>query len=89
MIRWGEIVSIDDNELLIKINLLEKKNKRYELRKQEEKFPYQKEFFNNLKKGQTIAVHWQQPIKILTKKEKENLSYWTKETLDSLKEEKK
>jgi hypothetical protein len=84
MIRWGEVLKIGREDLTVKINSLKKTKDHYKLVQKEENFSYHPDFLKGIKPGDTLAVHWQQPIKILTEKEKENLTYWTKETLESL-----
>lgn len=73
MFRWGKIFKIQDSRFKIQIYYL---NSNFKLRTREESFR------NNLmvkgvKVGDTVAVHWQMPVKILTPEEVSDLKYWT------------
>lgn len=84
MIRWGEVLEIREDKLTISLNSLEKKGKSYQQILKKEEFSYHPDFLKGLKTSDKVAVHWQQPVKILTKEEEKNLTYWTEVTLNSL-----
>ena len=46
-------------------------------------FNYNQDFLGSFNTGDTVAVHWDQVVKVLTSKEIANLEYWTQETLDN------
>jgi len=81
MIRWGNVISIKDNSADVAIHLLKDKGGRLVLADGIEKFNFIPEFIPNLKAGDTVAVHWRQAVKKLTKEEEENLSYWTEKII--------
>jgi hypothetical protein len=81
MIRWGKIHKIIGDTALIKLNSLKIENNQYKLTSIEENFPINWDFTQQLKKGNVIAVHWKMIVKILSKTEEQNLSFWTRKTL--------
>jgi hypothetical protein len=80
MVRWGVVTKVDSWQLTVDLNSLIK-NKLYKLTTIQEKFDYRKDFLPGIKMGDIVAVHWKQVVKILNKKEVENLSYWTNQVL--------
>jgi len=97
MIRWGKVEKItschsretkNDKKTKFKcasVNLssLQKIHESYHLTKLQETVPFNPELVPELKSGDTVAVHWNMIIKILTKEEEKNLIYWTKEVLSA------
>ncbi|MCL4378704.1 MAG: DUF6390 family protein, partial [Actinobacteria bacterium] len=69
MIRWGKVERIKDNKLEINLNSLKQGNKNYQLTTNKESLPFDSKILPNLKNGDTVAVHWNMAIKILTKDE--------------------
>ena len=84
MIRWGKVTEINKETLTLELQSLKKGKNRYVLTKLMNSFPYNSEFLPGLKIGDTVAVHWQQPVKILTPQETKNLAYWTSEILETV-----
>ncbi len=84
MIRWGKVRKISQKDLSVELNSLEKEKGNYKLTGKEETISYNKDFLPNLEIGKKVAVHWQQPMKILLKEEVKNLEFWTKEVLRTL-----
>jgi hypothetical protein len=72
---------LSENSVVINLNSLKKNKKRYSLIRIREKFPVSNKLIPNIKMGDIVAVHWKQVIKVLTKKEERDLTFWTKETL--------
>ena len=44
--------------------------------------PFSADLVPDLKVGDTVAVHWNQVIKILTSSEEQNLAFWSRDVLD-------
>lgn len=86
MVRWGKVTAMDDKKLTAKLNMLSGNPEALEFSVIQEphEFEYNLDFLPNLKVGDTIAVHWQQVIKILTPEEIEKVDYWTREVLANL-----
>lgn len=84
MVRWGKIKKITKNKLTLSLNSLIKTNKKFELEPITSSLSYRPDFLPHLKTNDTVAVHWQQVIKILTPREVKNLHYWTQITLDTI-----
>ncbi len=81
MIRWGEVMKLDDKMALIRLNSLKEKKQAFVLYKKEETIPFLSQLLPELKVGDTVTVHWNMTVKILTKDEEKNLEYWTEEVL--------
>lgn len=84
MIRWGQVTKISEDSLEIDLYSLKEGSNHYQLTQNISEFSYNKDFLPKLEVGKVVAVHWEQPVKILTPKEVKNLSYWTEETINSL-----
>jgi hypothetical protein len=78
MIRWGRVEKIIGEKVVVSLNSLKKIKNKYSLIKIKAKIPFKSWLTESLKVGDIVAVHWNLVIKILTKKEKESLKYWTK-----------
>jgi len=83
MIRWGEITKIENNNLTVDLNQI-KISQQYDLETVTQSFDFLPEWLPDLKTGDTIAVHWKWPTKILTTQETKNLSHWTNQLLKAL-----
>jgi hydrogenase maturation factor len=81
MIRWGEVIRIQKEKVVINLYSLELKNKTYKLIVNKETFPINTELVPGLKTGDIVVVHWNMAVKILTKDEEKKLKYWTKQCL--------
>ena len=82
MIRWGKVQSVSQNNAIVKLNSLIAKNKNsYKLNLKTETIPFDNQLVCDLKKGDTVAVHWNMVVKILSDIEIRNLEYWTKEVV--------
>jgi hypothetical protein len=86
MIRWGKAEKIiEENrggKVEVKLNSLEKNDVKFKLIKKEAKIPFVRDFVPEMKEKSTVAVHWNQVIKVLTEKEAEKLEKWSKKTLE-------
>lgn len=81
MIRWGKVEKIVGPKAQISLNSLKEEGLGYQLTVRGCSVPFDKSFVPGLQIGHIVAVHWNLVVKILTKKEEEKLSFWTKETL--------
>lgn len=84
MVRWGKVLSISDNRMTVSLNSLKRECGSFKLVKIRQKLLIEKTFTPKLKKGSTVAVHWGQAIKTLTKLEERRLNYWSRQVLKSL-----
>jgi len=84
MIRWGKVTKLTNEKITVNANSLKINKAKYILTKKIVAFPYNPLFIPDVKKGDVVSVHWGIVNKILTKKETNNLEYWTKETLKTL-----
>ena len=83
MIRWGKVEKITKDKVTVKLNSL-KKNNHYQLTTIKQDVPFDSKIVPRLKVGDTIAVHWNMVIKILTKDEVKKLSHWTQKVLECI-----
>lgn len=84
MVRWGKVTQVDSKNVSVELNSLRETAKgTYGLTSILQKIPYSSWLTPNVKKGDTVAVHWNMVIKILTKDEIEKIEYWTKEVCKS------
>lgn len=81
MIRWGKVVKIEDEILTANLRSLENFGKTYKVVMLKKQASFLPEFLPKLKIGDTVAVHWNQAVKILTAKEEKSLMFWTKKVL--------
>ncbi|EKD99894.1 MAG: hypothetical protein ACD_22C00142G0005 [uncultured bacterium] len=81
MIRWGRVQKIETDKIVIKLNSLKETKKGYRITLLTEILTCGTELVPELKKGDVVAVHWGQIIKILTKEEVEKITFWTKKVL--------
>ncbi|MFZ5424945.1 MAG: DUF6390 family protein [Patescibacteria group bacterium] len=82
MIRWGQVLSISSNTFTALTKYItQKSDGNYFISQVEETFEYVSDFLPNLSVGDIVAVHWKQPVKILTNAEVENLVKWTNNVL--------
>jgi hypothetical protein len=81
MIRWGEVEKVGKKNLTINLRSLKKISKRFRLTFKKLQYPYRADFMPDLEKGDTVAVHWKQVVKKLTKTETKKLDLWTKKVL--------
>lgn len=84
MIRWGKVEKIGKKNLSVNLNSLTRSGKKFELILIKGSYPYRNDFMPNLRKGNSIAVHWKQAVKKLTPHEAKNLEFWTKKVLASM-----
>jgi hypothetical protein len=78
MIRWGRVQKILKNKVIVGLNSLKKKGKKsYALTKMKSSIPFNFKFTPDLKVGDTVAVHWNLVVKILTENEEKNLEFWS------------
>lgn len=84
MIRWGKVQKIFNDSAEVCLYSLKQKDGSYKLIRLKKTIPFNTEFTPGLKIGDTVAVHWQQIVKILTKNEEKNLSIWTAAVLETV-----
>lgn len=83
MIRWGKVRKISGKKMGVVLNSLKIVGKEYKLVLIRLVLPLNKTFLGPVKVGDTVAVHWNQVVKILTKTEESKLSLYTRAVLDS------
>lgn len=83
MIRWGKVEKKSGKQIEINLNSLKKSKNVYNLTLKRVSLSINSKIVPGLKIGDTVAVHWQQVIKILTQNEEEKLSYWSRQILQS------
>ncbi len=81
MARWGRVAKITNNKIEIDLWSIGKKAGRYSLIKMKEKCDWEPEITPEVKKGSLVAVHWKQVVKTLDLRERQNLKYWTEQTV--------
>jgi hypothetical protein len=82
MIRWGKIQSLSKNIAKVELNSLKINNKKsYSLTLINQSVPFDSKIVPDLKIGDSVAVHWNMIIKILTGNEENNLETWTKKVI--------
>jgi hydrogenase maturation factor len=81
MIRWGEVEKVNKSSAVVSLNSLKKVKGVFKIAKVKETRPFINGFVPNIKKGDTVIVHWSQIIKILSEGETKKIDYWTKEIL--------
>ncbi|MFC1722250.1 DUF6390 family protein [Patescibacteria group bacterium] len=84
MIRWGEVTEINGSNITVLLNSMNSNKNNYFINKAPQKFSFVKDFIKDVKVGSIVAVHWQQVIKVLTSKEKENVSNWTEKVIKTI-----
>jgi len=84
MIRWGKVTSIENNFLTADLNSVEIVENKYQLTTIPYRGEYKPDLLPNLKVGDTISIHWGIVNKILTSEEENNLSYWSKKTVETV-----
>ena len=47
-----------------------------------ENIPFDEKLVPDLKAGDSVAVHWNMVVKILTNEEEKNLKFWTKKIIE-------
>src|SRR3990167_2713030 len=82
MIRWGRAENISGGEITAYLNSVKKENGKYSLTMLQKTVPFSADLVPDLKVGDTVAVHWNQVIKILTSSEEQNLAFWSRDVLD-------
>ena len=84
MIRWGKAEKINGDKTEVNLNSMKKENGRYSLTMIREAVPFNENLVPGLKINDTVVVHWNQVIKILTPAEEKNIIGWTDEVIRSL-----
>jgi len=86
LINWAKVKKIKNKRIVIEYRLLVK-NKKFQFGKLIEKeIILEKSFIPKVKIGDWVALHWNHPIQILSKKEVSNLKKYTQITINSLNE---
>lgn len=83
-ISWGAVCEVKDKSLIIEYNRLKKKNEDYFIDKDIEKIKvnYDKNFLNDLRVGDKVAVHWGLAVKKLDSNEFSNLKTYTQKVIE-------
>jgi len=82
MIRWGRVTAIKaDGNMEIALKQLTQSKKGYKLKSTKEVVSAEACPFFKPKIGDLVALHWGYIVKRLTKREENNLMYWTEHTL--------
>lgn len=84
MIRWGEVIKINQRSAKIKVNCLKKVRRKFSLYQIVETITFIPGFIPGVKVGNIVTVHWKQIIKILTEEETRKITYWTNEVLKAI-----
>lgn len=84
IISWGQVKKITTNKLTVSLNTLKEEGGRFKLTTAAKAVPYNRKFLGEVNSVDTVAVHWNQVVKILTDEERENLSFWTHEVLKTI-----
>ncbi|OGG07357.1 hypothetical protein A2872_03470 [Candidatus Gottesmanbacteria bacterium RIFCSPHIGHO2_01_FULL_42_12] len=82
MFRWGTVIKLINENIIVELFSL---NKASKLIKRQEEFKIVKFLTPKIKVGDTVAVHWGVPVKLLTPDEILKLEYWTKAVLKVVK----
>jgi hypothetical protein len=82
MIRWGTVQHLSKKGAIVALNSLKAKGKSsYSLTQVKTSVPFSPKFTPGIKIGDTVAVHWNLVVKILTQNEEKNLTFWTNKIL--------
>jgi hypothetical protein len=82
MIRWGTVQKVSKKEAVVLLNSLKfKKPSAYTLTKVQTSILFNPKFTPGLKIGDTVAVHWNLVIKVMTREEEKNLAFWSNKVL--------
>ena len=85
MIRWGKVIAVKaDGEIVVTMKQLSQSTNGYKLKSVKEVMPSEACPFFKPKVGDIVALHWGHVVKKLTKREEQNLIYWTQQTLVSV-----
>ena len=82
-ISWGKIKEIKENELLVEYKPVITDNNKIKLGKTKlKRIKYHKEFFNDMKKGDFVSIHWDLAIERLNKDRLRNLEKYTLKNIE-------
>ncbi len=84
MIRWGKVVKLGRKYLTVNLNSLKLNGKQLKLTLKESKCQFIPDFFEDLKKGDVVAVHWKLAVKKINKKEISEILFWTKKVMKQI-----
>jgi len=85
MIRWGKVIAVKaDGKIVISLKQLTQSKSGYKLISKKEVMHSEACPFFKPKVGDLVTLHWGHVVKKLTKREENNLMYWTKQILASL-----
>jgi len=83
-VSWGRVKKID-KQLTVQYQPLNKKKNKYILgRLKIKKINFNKKFLRKIKIGDTISIHWNQAIEVLSQKQIDNLKRYTQKTLNNI-----
>lgn len=88
MVRWGKVIRINKNTLKLDLCSLRISKGVYKITQKEETIPYHPGFLFGVKKGDTVAVHWNQAVKILDENEQNHIYKWSGIVLKSINSQK-
>ncbi|MFC1653840.1 DUF6390 family protein [Patescibacteria group bacterium] len=81
MVRWGEVLKIENEEVLVGLRSL---NKKKEVVVEKVKQKHSIDLVGSLRKGDKVLCHWGWVAKKTNPEEVERISFWTKKLLESL-----
>ena len=85
MIRWGKVIAVKaDGKIVISLKQLTQSTNGHKLKLVKEVISSEACPFFKPKVGDIVALHWGHVVKKLTKREEQNLIYWTQQTLVSV-----
>lgn len=85
MIRWGKVEHVDHGGALsLKLNSIRIERGAFGLFHEKVMVAPDAHPFDEIHVGDTVAVHWNKIVKVLTPPEQRNLTRWTRETLQIL-----
>jgi hypothetical protein len=84
MIRWGNVISSEDNNIKVEVQSLKHRGEKYARTTTQLTLPLDTNFVPEVKVGDIVAVHWNHVAKILTSIEVANLTHWTDKILEEL-----
>lgn len=82
-ISWGKICEIQDSSLIVEHNKLKKQGNKYFIAEniEKKKVDYDNNFFDDLKIGDEVAIHWDLAVKKLDSRELADLKNYTQKVI--------
>ncbi|MDO8638640.1 MAG: DUF6390 family protein [Candidatus Daviesbacteria bacterium] len=83
-VRWGEVLEVENGRAKVTVVSLGENLGKLGLSQKEITLEVNPVFTPDLETGNTVAIHLLRAVKILSREEKENLSFWTNKILGSI-----